>query len=227
MLGFGVGGVQALSPPVPVQRAAPIGWETRITPGFDPPIEYEIVYAQPGYGEESAKSRKEIIASWGPNAFGVLKALAEDPAWAAFRPDIESLMQEVVSEEALDYFETRARNALETPTAQTPDGNALQNALHQLRRVNAVRFRELFDEVFPGAGAEARKPLLYVFTADLLNDTQAAACATRLRAIRDSSTDEKERQIIGSALTNYETRLRADEPMQRILDAERGKEKQP
>ena len=52
---------------------------------------------------------------------------------------------------------------------------------------------------------------------------EAAVCAKRLSEISEASTDDAEKKMIASILTDYESRQRANEPMQRILDAERSR----
>ncbi|MDZ4860117.1 MAG: hypothetical protein SGI88_14155 [Candidatus Hydrogenedentes bacterium] len=217
----------SLSPPAPMQRVAPIGWETRVTPGFDPPIEYQIVYGSSGYESAPAEDIKKLISSWGPEAFGVLKKRGEDPAWKEFRPTIDLLIQENGSPETASYFAERAKEALNTPDENGPDGNVLQIALHRLRRVAPQEFEKLFEEAFPSASAPARRMLLTVFAFGLSDDTQAETRVARLRAIMKSASEDAERKLIADLLANYATQQRANEPMQRILDIERGNESQP
>ena len=70
----------------PGANCGPIGWEKRITPGFDPPIEYCVVYGTTWI--DPAPKMEECVAKWGPTAVPVLIKLYRDPQWAALQPRV-------------------------------------------------------------------------------------------------------------------------------------------
>lgn len=83
----------------PEPLPGPIGWETRITPGFDPPIEYFIVYG--GRGE---LSRDELLAKWGPGAVSVLVKLYRDPEWAEWKDKILLIISIFRTAEVMEFL---------------------------------------------------------------------------------------------------------------------------
>lgn len=202
-----------------VERVPPVGWETRITPGFDPPIEYFIAYGQYGFESVTPEKRKEVVEQWGPNALGVLKQLAEDPGWSAFRGDILSLIPLVKSPAttALLVEEAEKQMSKSDPAKQGAD---LHNALARLAGADVTAYLELLDAHFAAAPAEVQRVMVSVLAYRLRGD-RGAECEARLTEIARTTADDGIRKTIADAIEVNNSRKRADEPMQAILDTER------
>lgn len=215
----------AKTPLPPVERVPPVGWETRVTPGFDPPIEYFIAYGPNGFESQTPEQQKEVVEKWGPNALDVLKRLADDPGWAAYRSEIQSIIPLVKSPEVAVLMVAEARKQLDGADSANKPAE-LWNALARLANADYDAFVTLMDERFATVSPDRQRTLAGILCAQLRGD-HAADCEARLNEIAKSTGDETIKKTISAALVDAAARKRASEPMQKVLDAERGKEKQP
>jgi len=186
-------------------------------------VEYAVVYEFTSHHGMTAEAAKRIVEAWGPDCFNVLQKMAEDPVWKAYLGVIEGLISEIRTPEAIAYFRSAAKAALSAPESSDDATRNVMQSLNRLRRVSPNDFEQLFEEALPTASPSARISLIQVFASSLSDDAQADACAERLQAILNESHDPKERELITRYLDDLVTRRRGDEPMQRILDIERGK----
>lgn len=212
----------AITPPPPVLRVPPIGWETRIMPGFNPPIEYYLVYER-GW-VVSVEKQHAIVRSWGPKAFDVLKAMSEDAAWAGFRDDILFLMQEADSPEKAVLFSSEAEKLISDPEAIKKSAD-LYKALARLINADYGGYVKLLDAHLASASPEVRRSLVGVLTHQLGGE-HGEECEAKLNAIAGTIGDDGVKEMIARAIAENNARKRAQEPMQKVLDAERGKEAQ-
>lgn len=205
------------------ERVPPIGWETRIAPGFDPPIEYFVAYRQWGFESVSNDEVRRTVESWGPKALDVLKQLRDDPGWAAYRNDIELLIPMVKSPETLDFLRQDTEKILLNPSSEQPE---LNNALFRFAKSDYEGFLKLLEAYMPTV-ARAQQFALVDTLINQLYGEHASDCEARLLKLASGSTDENIKKHIADAIAALKAARRVDEPMQIVLDAERGSDKQP
>lgn len=209
-----------------MERVPPIGWESRITPGFDPPIEYFIAYANDGFLSPMLQKREEVVKQWGPNALDVLKRLSEDPGWAAYRGDIQQLITLVESPETLALLVQEAEKQLDAPDTDRGASADLHGALARLATADYGAFTALLDARFATASKAKQQTFVYMLMYRLRGE-HAADCEARLNEIAKTANDGAIQKTIADALAENAGYLRAQEPMRTVLDAERGQEQKP
>jgi len=209
-----------------LERVPPIGWESRITPGFDPPIEYYIAYANDGFQSPMLQKREEIVAQWGPGALDVLKRLSDDPGWAAYHGDIQQLIALVKSPETLALLAQEAEKQLDAPDTERGASADLHGALARLAAADYTAFTNVLDARFATASAAKQRTFVYILLFRLRGENGADSEA-RLREIAKTVGDSATQKTIADALAENEGHKRAQEPMQTVLDAEREKEHRP
>jgi len=92
------------SPPPPPE----VGWEEAILPGFDPPIEYVLVYGEGGVPfVASAAQIEPLLARWGPEAGRALVQLHQDPRFEAFQSAIMRFMLQLRTPEIAELMRIR------------------------------------------------------------------------------------------------------------------------
>jgi hypothetical protein len=205
------------------ERVPPIGWETRIAPGFDPPIEYFIAYRQWGFETVSSDERRRTVESWGPKALNVLKQLRDDPGWAAYRGDIDLLIPMVKSPNTVDFLRQEAEKILLNPSSEQTE---LSSALFRFASADYEGFLKLL-EAHVSTVARAQQFALVDTLINQLYGEHAADSEARLLKLASSSTDENIKKHIADAIASLKAARRVDEPMQIVLDAERGSDTQP
>lgn len=207
---------------VQAERVPPIGWETRVAPGFDPPIEYYIAYREAGFEYDTAK---ETVAKWGPKALDVLQRMLDDPAWAAYRDDVSRLIPLVQSPEAVALLVKEAEKQIADPGA-LKDKPDLHNALARLAGADYAAYVKFMDAHLASAKPEVQRTMIGVLTYQLRGD-HAAECEARLKKIVKTSTDDGMQKLVSEAIAENDAHKRANEPMQKVLDAESRKGSQP
>lgn len=206
------------APPPP----GPIGWEKRLAPGFDPPIEYVVMYECWGPGP-----RKEVdgyVAQWGPGAGPVLVALYRNPDWKGFRDQILDILNKVDAPEVTAFLAEEAERLASTKEAPPrPDYEKVR-----LLNMLAKRDANAADAV---AFAIAQNPAHPYFESIIgylsIRATQenGAACKAKLEELAAGTSDARlrdriERTFKGDAAVN-----RANEPMSVVLQREAKGEK--
>jgi len=216
---FALAAAADLAPPPP----APIGWETRITPGFDPPIEYVLVYSV--YSPEAQSSLVETLKGWGPEAGQVLARLYRDPDWAEHRDQILTLLDKAEAPGVVEFLKEEVNSVISNASGGDHIDYRLVRLLTMLaQRDAATADRIAFDTVDNHACPAIQAAISYLFVR--ANQANGHACLAKLEAIATTSEDLRLRAEIPRRLAQRAAEVRAQEPMSVVLERE-AKESKP
>jgi hypothetical protein len=206
-------GMASYAPPPP----GPIGWETRITPGFDPPIEYVLVYEM--WGPSPGAALGETIAKWGPQAAPALIGLYQTPDWEDRRSQILTLLSHFEGDEVTAFLCEEAVRQVETPVDEKRRNYLLSQLLGSLGK----RDPSAADAIVTDILGKPDSPHLDTAIGYLLS--QAAqpggeAYRDKLERIADTTEVERISGWIRTALEQNAAQTRANEPMRTVLEQE-------
>ena len=207
-----------IAPPPP----GPIGWETRITPGFDPPLEYYLVYG--GYRYANNAKLDETIQGWGPKAGPALVSLYRNPEWADFRGPILNLIGKVDAPEISAFLKEEAETILtDSPPSGRPDYTKV-SLLNMLARRDPATADEIAYRIVKDPAAPYFVSMIGYLTLRAGQD-DGAPCRAKLEAIAAETNDAQLRQRIQNALSGQAAQIRAQESMHLVLEREAKGEK--
>jgi len=192
----------------------PIGWETRITTGFDPPVEYVLVF-----GVEPGESYDDLSERWGPDAKPLLMRLYRDPDWRRQKHTALNLLAQYADPDVAAFAREEMPKLIETPVEDRNRQVALQPFLRMIATQDAdeaiaIAFRVL-NERDDGFAANA---MWYLFgTAET---EQGDTVNTRLAAFARDNPHRATAQRILSHLETAAAERRAHESMTKILTQE-------
>ncbi|MFA6244726.1 MAG: hypothetical protein WC655_27525 [Candidatus Hydrogenedentales bacterium] len=218
-LAFVVGYAAWASPPPP-PGPGPIGWEKRIAKGFDPPIEYVIVYGTEWIGPDVQMN--DLVAKWGPGAVEVLAAMYRDPEWKEFRYGILNAIMLFDVKESKDFLVARYEEVRSRPNPTPQDKGELSSFLLRIRTHDPKRADQLVDEGLK----DKSSPHFDTFVYDLSNrfvTSGDVALKAKLDGVLQALPEESQlRQAVNYSLEASKARQRASEPMDEILSKEKG-----
>ncbi len=214
----------ALSPPAPPKRYPPIGWEERTTAGFDPPIEYAVVYAPPRYGGALTDEQRTIAAKWGSGAGEVLIRLYDAPGWQAYRYDILDWLDCVEFPNLSSFYIDAIKKIMDDPNFNNPADTTTKNFGHNL--MGRLRRHDLpaAEAVVEEGLRNVNSPNYSFFVTHLMSFMGTGRSdnhESKLREIAISTNDNQLRLNIEETLKRHEAYKRAQEPMARVLEQER------
>ena len=218
-LAFVVGYAAWASPPPP-PGPGPIGWEKRIAPGFDPPIEYVIVYGTGWIGPDA--TLRDVAAKWGGGAIKVLGAMYADEEWKEYHEPILSTIALIDAKESTEFLEAQYKDVLSRSNPKPADKSELSRLLSLLRARDPERANQLVDEGLK----DMASPHFDTFVYDLTNRYTASRDAQLKAKLDDVLQTLPEgnllRKSIADRLEGERSLQRADEPMDAILAKEKG-----
>lgn len=196
---------------------APIGWETRITPGFDPPIEYVLVYGV--YNPVAKPSLAETIQGWGPEARQVLTRLYRDPGWAGHRDAILALLDKVESPGVVEFLKEEVNLVISNASGGDHIDYRLVRLLTMLAQRDAATADQIaFDTLEKRASPVIQSAISYLFVR--AGQANGDTCLAKLESLAKDSEDLRLRVEIQRQLTQRAAQVRAQEPMSVVLDRE-------
>ncbi|MCL4694187.1 MAG: hypothetical protein KJ060_16955 [Candidatus Hydrogenedentes bacterium] len=205
--------VGSYAPPPP----GPIGWETRITPGFDPPIEYVLVYEM--WGPSTVGTLDEQVAGWGEEAAPALIALYEVPEWKDWRGHILTILDRFESEAVTAFLRDEAVKHAELPA----DKDHRNYLLPQLLRLLGKRDAAAADAIVNGLLSDPDSPHMNTAISYLLSragQPGGKSYREKLEAIAETTPTPRIAEWIHKALTQDASQMRANEPMYLVLERE-------
>ena len=197
----------------------PAGWMDRVAPGFTPSIESVVVklsddrYLRPAPEDANAK----LVAyweGWGKGAVLVLAALCEDPQWEKFRHHSFQLLLASPMPEASDYVVWQIHALAGKDALSTQEEQDFRTMLSGLTRLHRDVAEPLLKEL---AASEKRAVLETVVRAYLSMMTDEGLTAAKAIIAR---MPEDAQKSMSYSLQGAESRMRANEPMKRILEVE-------
>ena len=206
-------------------KPGPIGWEKRVAPGFDPPVEYVVVYGTNRL--DSRLSASDYVAKWGPNALPVLITLYRSPEWAPWRRDIVVLVSGFRSPEALDFM-IEEHNVLRGRDRMTNEERwVFSGLLYYIGQIDPKRADDLVEEGLKtpdGPHAETYVHYLAGKLGRVDRDGTGASARARLQKLLEALPPQAPlREIVDGALYGSKSVRRAKEPMDKILATEKRK----
>jgi hypothetical protein len=217
ILGEAADASYALPPP------GPIGWETRIAPGFDPPIEYVLVFHSPGPGQD--KAFDEAVGAWGPEAAPVLIRLYRDPAWQVHRRAILDLLRRLDTPAVTSFLVEEAKAVLAAPPTGNRHDVSVQSLLGMLAKPDAATADGIASSVLSDAASPHYESAIAYFITRA-GQENGANCRAKLEEIAAKTDNERLRERILRSLKTQDAQARAHEPMGVVLDREAKGEKQ-
>lgn len=206
-------GLASYAPPPP----GPIGWETRITPGFDPPIEYVLVYEM--WGPSPVGTLNERVAAWGKEAAPALIALYEVPEWKDWRGQILTILDRFESAAVITFLREEAVRHAEL----TADKDHRNHLLPQLLRLLGKRDAAAADAIVNGFLGDPASPHMDTAISYLLSragQPGGEPYREKLETIAQTTPTPRIAEWIHKALTQDASQLRANEPMRLVLERE-------
>jgi len=203
-----------------IPKSGPIGWEKKVTPGFDPPIEYVLVFETDWLDPRPAP--EELWKKWGPGAAPVLEKLYHDPAWAELQRPILQLLATSSDPTVAEFFaqELVTTSALPNPTEEI--SAKVRQLLWFIQKLDPKRAGKLIEDGL----RDPRSPhfqtfanSLQVLAAQRDNEDAKAQLDKLLNSLAE---DNPLRKSIVYSITYNKTIQRADEPMDLILKKEKG-----
>ncbi len=205
--------VASYAPPPP----GPIGWETRITPGFDPPIEYVLVYEM--WGPSPVGTLDERVAAWGDEAVPALIALYEVPEWNDWRGQILTILDRFESEVVTAFLLEEAVKHAELPA----DKDHRNYLLPQLLGLLGKRDAAAADAIVDGFLSNPDSPHMNTAISYLLGragQPGGEPYRGKLETIAETTPTPRIAEWIHKALTQDASQMRANEPMRLVLERE-------
>ena len=219
-LGIVLGGLaQASYAPTP---PGPIGWETRITPGFDPPIEHVLVFREAG--PQRDETFDKALRAWGPEAAPALVKLYRDPAWEAHRWAILGYLKRVDGPFVASFLEEAAKALEVAPPVKGPGAIWPASLLAMLAERDAAAADAIAFGVLSDTASPHYESIIH-YLQDRAGHEDGAACRAKAEEIAAETDDEHLGKRIRQALERRDAEARADEPMRLVLDREAKGEK--
>lgn len=185
----------------------PLGWEDRITKGFEPPIEY-VIAIESG---TTNKAMQKYLDSWGDDAVPVLKRLAEEPFWQDYRGKIQKFLQVGNVEPDWDALEKRLlKLVVESDRGETQEPYEI---LFSFGRGPEARALEVLEK----AGANASPRFLSAVSAAIAS-VASPARKEALERLQKARADSPELGSIRYDLEDISGRIRAQQPMKAPAD---------
>ncbi|MCP4643208.1 MAG: hypothetical protein GY851_22360 [bacterium] len=209
----------SLMPPPP----GPIGFETRLAPGFDPPVEYVVAFGEHLFGDPRTRFYPPKV--WGPEAVPVLSAMLRDPEWARHRQWILSLLDRFETPATPEALAKEAEALLASAPKDGEDAHAIMSVLTTLAKHDATRADAIALKAVEDSESPYYQQLVY-YLQNRSTTTDGAPCRDKLKAIAQSTKDDKLRAQIEHSLESSASVLRAHEPMSIVLEREAGEAKQ-
>lgn len=199
----------------------PIGWEKQVSPGFEPPVEYTVVYA--GAGLEPSLTIKDCAPKWGPDAVRVLIELYRNPEWAGFQERILSGIVLFSTPEVKTFLEEEYAQELKKTDAKKPA--QLMLFLSLMRKIDPDRAKQWVDEGLK----DSTGPHFQTFVFDLRErafQTHNPDVQAQLTRVLNSLPEGELRKALAASIeammANQRTEQRTNEPMRVILEKEKG-----
>ena len=201
----------SLAPPPP----PPIGWEERMTPGYEPPVEEVVVQMSRHHFERNEVTPGEVWKGWDAGAVQVLIHLLEDARWEKFRNHMITLLVESPHARAHEWAEETLREAgLQEQAEDQPTwlGSLLgQYAAKHPKK--AEELRELFLE-------QGNAPMRHWALHQLIARGTAEALARAELLAQTLMPDANQRTWLLTRVEEARGHLRAQEPMDPRSEAE-------
>lgn len=202
-----------MAPPDP----PPVGWEERITPGFDPPVEYLFVYQLPdvplNYLNDDGV--RELLQRWGQDPAPVLIRLLGDTGWHSYHHQILHFLLQTKSPTALEYVKGKLAQVLRVEKPAPEDQFRLSEWLdHVWQLEQSTAEQQLLEGLqHPAAPFYTGYVLHLIRRAHDAGDT---AYFQQLDRVRVDAVVENQRQSVGSSLEQLAAQRRALEPMAKV-----------
>jgi hypothetical protein len=207
----------------PGANCGPIGWEKCITPGFDPPIEYVVVYGTTWI--DPPLKVAQCVDKWGPEALPVFKKLHGDPRWAALRQRLLTFIELFPPADTKDFLLSAFEEARAALTGVREDWRLPYSLLSMIRKADPKRADELVEEGLKNPA----DPCYQVFVQDLfsraLEPGNKDAQARFDQVLQTLPANDSMRSYFVQRLESSKTVGRANEPMNNVL--KKVKEGQP
>ena len=206
------------APPPP----GPIGWEKRLTPGFEPPVEYVVVYHTwgPGPGPEVDK----YVATWGPGAGPVLVSLLQQPEWKDFHGHILSVLDKVDSPEVTAFLTDEAKAMAATTEALSRPDYEKARLLNMLAKRHPAAADAVAFEIAQNTAHPYFESIIGYFSIRASQEN-GAACKAKLEELASGTSDARLRGRIERTFKGNAAQDRANEPMSVVLQREAKGEK--
>ena len=206
------------APPPP----GPIGWEKRLTPGFDPPIEYVVVYES--WGPGPGKEVDGYITQWGPGAGPVLVALYQNPDWKEFHHQILSVMDKVDAPEVTSFLMEEAKQLASTKEAPPRPDYEKVRLLNMLAKRDAAAADAVAFEIAQNPAHPYFESIIGYLSIRATQEN-GAACKAKLEELAADTSDARLRDRIERTFKGDAAQNRANEPMSVVLQREAKGEK--
>jgi hypothetical protein len=244
------GGLSIVYEPPPFP---PAGWESRVTPGFEPSLESVII----SVSERRPLPERAVWDGWGPRASEALFTLYCQEPWVLFRPFITRILLTDPSGQGKGFLKARMEKLLTEGDlkANEEEFRCLLYAIGPLLGDEAVPLareslhalsakQECSSEEIGRARREvsvlqiARSRTADDFLEQLAkrgNESLRQICINALGGVRAAVSVECARKLLAETgdsamktrleahIEQYEPYARAQEPMSRILEQEQGK----
>lgn len=188
----------------------PIGWEERVTPGYDPGIE-SVLVRMSRIELQKDDDIKAIWAKWDEGAVDVLLKLFDDKAWIAFRHHVLRLLSLSPCERATGWLDDTFKTLATKSELTKEEQQTLSYLLYSSQRPDAEITRERVELCLREGNRESRNWAL----GQLINQRTEESLA-RVTELAKNAENEQQRAWLLKAVDDARGYLRAQEPMEPV-----------
>lgn len=199
----------------------PHGWETHITPGFEPPIEGAIAFPPESWRGSTAGPRiRDKMDLWGPAAMPVLERMFDDPFWRDYRLQILSLIHRGPESRRLTFYH-KAIPELSRRKLTDYEQQMLASLLAGLGEIAPVELSRTIDDLAADP-AYAENSLRFLWKSLSLGPN--AHYLDVFRTITANTSDPGQRELLEKCVSWANAIQRGFEPMEGQLARESGEQ---
>lgn len=196
----------------------PLAWEETVTPGFDPPIEETLVMH---YHAEDAV-RAQHAEAWGSDTSLVLMRLHDDPKWSEYRPLIQSYLLLLGGNVPVEELEAQLRVLFDRVSTGNDLDDSEWQLIYRMRHDATENMRVIIRDAFAAADAETQSNMTHH-----LNHFAGAYRIAYLESCLPLAKSDAAQRNIEQSIESVRAQARADEPMAKIVEAEKTDETNP